>query len=70
MNYFINIILGFGSFLLVNKIFPPAGLGIEEGFHDYMVEGVDLREDSTAGTSDRETKLDPESGVAVVSVHT
>jgi hypothetical protein len=38
INYFVGLLIGFFSFILVNRVFPPEGLGIYEPFGDDLLE--------------------------------
>jgi hypothetical protein len=41
LTYFIGFPLGFGSYVVLSKIWPPAGLGISETMEIDVLEAVD-----------------------------
>lgn len=57
ITYIFGIALGSILYFAVNKIFPPDGLGIDEGFDGLeVVEGVDVVVEAGSGRSITPTK--------------
>lgn len=48
INYIFGLVLGSILYLSINKLFPPAGLGISEQFEDHTVvtEGISVPSDT------------------------
>lgn len=63
MNYLVGLVLGMITFVAVNKVFPPPGLGIEESM-GAILEGIPQRRDEISDSSDLGHEKMPQAGIS------